>query len=235
MGIVNNKVNFFDKNYKNWISDMGMRFKRSQIKAATMVNEEMLLFYWELGQGIEAIKPQNLYGTGFYEKISKDLTRELPDVKSFSPRNLRYMNDFYLLYSEAANLQQVDAGSPDSNLQQLVAKSETKNIFRIPWGHHICILNKCKDNLAKALFFVEKTMENSWSRAVLMNFLDTNLYEREGKAISNFETVLPTVTGDLAQSITKDPYSFDFLTLRQNYNEKELNDNRRILVTLVVS
>ena len=201
-----------------------MRFKRSQIKAATKVNEEMLLFYWELGRDIEAIKPQNLYGTNFYEKISKDLIKELPDVKSFSPRNLRYMNDFYLLYSDAVNLQQVVAELPDTNLQQVVAKSEMQNIFRIPWGHHICILNKCKGNLEKALFFVEKTMEHNWSRAVLMNFLDTNLYEREGKAISNFARALPTVTSDLAQSITRDPYNFDFLTLRQDYNEKELKD-----------
>ena len=88
---MSNEVIFLDKKYKNWIADIGMRFKRSQIKAATKVNEEMLLFYWELGRDIEAIKPQNLYGSNFYEKISKDLTKELPDVKSFSPRNLRYM------------------------------------------------------------------------------------------------------------------------------------------------
>ncbi len=209
---MSNEVIFLDKKYKNWISDIGVRFKKSQIKAATKVNEEMLLFYWELGRDIEAIKPQNLYGTNFYEKISKDLTKELPDVKSFSPRNLRYMNDFFLLYSDSVNLQQV------------VAKSEMQNIFRIPWGHHVCILNKCKGNPEKALFFVEKTIEHNWSRAVLMNFLDTNLYEREGKAISNFANALPTVTSDLAQSITRDPYNFDFLTLRQNYNEKELKD-----------
>lgn len=210
--MMSNEMLFLDKKYKNWISDIGVRFKRSQIKAATKVNEEMLLFYWELGRDIEAIKPQNLYGTNFYEKISKDLTKELPDVKSFSPRNLRYMNDFFLLYSDSVNLQQV------------VAKSEMQNIFRIPWGHHVCILNKCKGNPEKALFFVEKTIEHNWSRAVLMNFLDTNLYEREGKAISNFANALPTVTSDLAQSITRDPYNFDFLTLRQNYNEKELKD-----------
>lgn len=218
------EVDFFDKRYRNWIADIGFRFKRSQIKAATKVNEEMLLFYWELGRDIEAMKPQNLYGSNFYKKISKDLTKELPDVKSFSPRNLRYMNDFYLLYSDAVDLRQTVAELPSSNLQQLAAKSGMENIFRIPWGHHICILHKCKDNREKAMFFVEKTMENNWSRAVLLNFLDTNLYEREGKAISNFARALPTETGDLAQAITRDPYNFDFLTLRQNYNEKELKD-----------
>ncbi len=145
-------------------------------------------------------------------------------MRSFSPRNLRYMNDFYLLYSDAVNLQQVVAELSDANLQQIVENSEMRNIFRIPWGHHICILNKCKGNQEKALFFVEKTMENNWSRAVLLNFLDTNLYEREGKAISNFARALPTETSDLAQAITRDPYNFDFLTLRQDFNEKELKD-----------
>lgn len=219
-----NEMVHLDKNYKNWISDVGIRFKRSQIKAASKVNEEMLIFYWELGRDIEAIKPKNLYGSNFYERLSNDLTKELPDVKSFSPRNLRYMNDFYNLYSDALNLQQTVAESIDSNLQQLVANSEMKIIFRIPWGHHICILGKCKGNKKKALFFVEKTLQNNWSRAVLLNFLDTNLYEREGNAISNFKNALPEEKSDLAQAITKDPYNFDFLTLRQDYNEKELKD-----------
>lgn len=97
-------------------------------------------------------------------------------------------------------------------------------IFMIPWGHQKLIIDKSKDNLQKALFFVRKTLENNWSRAVLMNFLDTNLYEREGKAITNFEKVLPDIGSDLAREITKDPYNFDFLTLRSNYDEKELKD-----------
>ncbi len=71
----------------------------------------------------------------------------------------------------------------------------------------------------KALFFVKKTYENNWSRAVLLNFLDTNLYEREGKAITNFEKLLPDIGSDLAKEITKDPYNFDFLTLKEGYDE----------------
>ena len=132
-----NEMVHLDKNYKNWISDIGIRFKRSQIKAASKVNEEMLIFYWELGRDIEAIKPKNLYGSNFYERLSNDLTKELPDVKSFSPRNLRYMNDFYNLYSDALNLQQTVAESIDLNLQQVFANSEIKIIFRIPLVHHI--------------------------------------------------------------------------------------------------
>ena len=89
---------------------------------------------------------------------------------------------------------------------------------------NIVILNKFRQNRDKALFYVKKTIENNWSRAVLLNFLDTDLYERQGKAISNFQGVLPASEGELAQQITRDPYNFDFLTLREDYDEKELKD-----------
>lgn len=97
-------------------------------------------------------------------------------------------------------------------------------VFRIPWGHNRTIIDKCKNNVDKALFYVRKTLENNWSRDVLVNFLDTDLFERQGKAITNFANTLPSVQGDLAQAITKDPYNFDFLTLREQYDEKELKD-----------
>ena len=91
-------------------------------------------------------------------------------------------------------------------------------------GHHVRILGKCKSNPDKALFYVKKTLENNWSRAVLMNFLDTDLYDRQGKAITNFSVTLPDNQSELAQAITKDPYNYDFITIREKYNEKELKD-----------
>lgn len=210
--------------YKEWIKTISKNFKQCQIKAASKVNEEMLMFYWQLGRDIYNLNEANSYGSNFYGKLSADLSKELPDIKSFSPRNLRYMNDFYCMYHNVPIMQQAVAKSEDTNLQKLVANKNQNIIFRIPWGHHIQILNKCKDNPEKALFFVNKVIENNWSRSVLMNFLDTNLYERQGKAISNFDKILPDTQSDLAQEMTKDPYNFDFLTLRQNYDEKELKD-----------
>ena len=97
-------------------------------------------------------------------------------------------------------------------------------IFSIPWGHNRTIIDKCKGDKNKALFYVTKTLENNWSRAILLNFLDTDLYERQGKAITNFSQTLPEVESDLAQEITRDPYNFDFLTIREKYDEKELKD-----------
>ena len=129
------------------------------------------------------------------------------------------MKYFYEMY-HTSNRQQVVDDFENTNHQQVVDEC----IFMIPWGHHIQIINKCKGNTDKALFFVKKTYENNWSRNVLLNFLDTGLYEREGKAITNFEKLLPDVGSDLAKEITKDPYNFDFLTLREGYDEKELKD-----------
>ena len=98
------------------------------------------------------------------------------------------------------------------------------DLCKVPWGHHRYIIDKCKGDPDKAIFYVRKTIENSWSRAVLLNWLDTNLYERQGKAITNFSLQIPESHSDLAKELTKDPYNFDFLTMTEGYNEKELKD-----------
>lgn len=207
-----------DKDYAEWIQGLSVRFRNLQIKAATKVNREMLRFYWSLGQDIVEMKTENKYGSGFLKNISQDLTDALPNQHSFSQTNLGYMRRFYLLYSpiypQVGEKKETDKNSPQLG----------ENLFNIPWGHHKYIIDKCGNNTEKALFYVNKTIENNWSRAVLLNWLTTDLYERQGKAITNFSTQLPMPQGDLAQEITKDPYNFDFLTLTENYNEKELKD-----------
>lgn len=215
----------FEGNYKRWISEVSNRFKASQIKASIKVNDEMLRFYWLLGRDIEMMKKNVSWGSHVYQKISKDLVEELPEIKSFSPRNLQYMNQFYRLYSNVEITHQLDAQIFKNEITPQVGAQIEKNIiFMIPWGHHKVIMDKCRDDQQKALFFVQKTLENNWSRAVLLNFLDTKLFDRQGKAVTNFELTLPSIRSDLAQELTKDPYNFDFITLTQNYNEKELKD-----------
>lgn len=204
-----------DAQYREWISEVSKRFHQSQIKAAVKVNDEMLRFYWQLGKELHDRKDKFSYGQSFYKTISRDLRRELPDVKSFSETNLRYMQKFAELYSEISNLPQVGEDFRSEEIEPL---------FAISWGHHKIIIDKCNGNPKKALFFVNQVIQNNWSRAVLLNFLDTDLYERQGKAITNFNLTLPAMQSDLAQEITKDPYKFDFITLTQSYNEKELKD-----------
>ena len=127
----------FDDNYKKWISEVSNRFKTSQIKASIKVNDEMLRFYWLLGQDIEMMKKNSSWGSNIYQKISKDLVEELPEIKSFSPRNLQYMNQFYRLYSDVQITHQLDAQIFENQFTPQVGAQIDKNvIFMIPWGHH---------------------------------------------------------------------------------------------------
>lgn len=169
------------------------------------------MFYWSMGKDIVKMQIESSWGRGFFNQLSSDLMSEFPDVKGLSPRNLSYCKTFYSLYSQS-----------DIILQQLVAKLESP-IFLIPWGHHVQLFSKCK-SAEEALFYVEQTIENGWSRSVLINIVETKLFEAKGKAITNFNTQLPSPQSDLAQQILKDPYNFDFLGLRGKYNERELED-----------
>jgi predicted nuclease of restriction endonuclease-like (RecB) superfamily len=224
--------------YKQWLIDLKSRIRQSQIKAAIKVNTELLRLYWDLGQDIVARQMEAAWGSGFFEQLSNDLLLEFPDLKGFSTSNLYYMKQFYLFYSqETPNFQQlvgvirqqvadelqVPEKKGDPIRQQVVGELEDNPIFQIPWGHHIQIFTKSK-SIKEALFYVQKTIENGWSRAVLMNFMEADLFSAQGKAQTNFSRLLPEPQSDLANQILKDPYNFDFLTLTENYKEKELED-----------
>lgn len=193
--------------YKKWLQQLKEKFLKSQIKASIAVNSYLIKFYLDLGKEVSSMIDRNKYGTKFYDKVSKDLREVLPEVKGLSANNIRYATRFYEFYSKS------------TIFPQLVEK-----FIRIPWGHHRYILDKCNNNLQKAIFYIDKTIENNWSRNVLLNFLDTDLYKRQGKAVSNFSKKLSLPQSDLAQEITKDPYNFDFLTMTQGYKEKELKN-----------
>ncbi len=216
------------REYANWLTELKRRYQKQQIKAAVQVNRALLEFYWELGKDIAERQFENCYGSGFYQKLSRDLQRELPDAKGFSPKNLWYVKRFYVLYSSVFrdSLQQEGkvVNFPQLGGKLTIASEEQTllQLFCVPWGHHKLIMDKCFSAPNKALFYIRKTVEFNWSRSVLMNYLDTDLYEREGKALSNFQASLPQPQSDLAQELTRDPYNFNFLTLESNYHEKEL-------------
>lgn len=198
------EITSIDKDYRDWVSELKGRFRQSQIKAAVRVNSEMLRFYWSLGQDIVERQMENIYGSGFFSRLSKDLQQELPDTKGFSPTNIKYFKYFYELYSTLFE-----------NRPQVA-----DDLFHIPWDHHRRIIDRCKGDPQKALFYVRKTRENSWSRAVLRNFLDSDIYDREGKAMTNFKTALPVLNGDLAQQMTKIHIVSIFLRSRNNIPKK---------------
>lgn len=199
--------------YKAWIEDIKKRIKQSQIKASVKVNYEMLDLYWDLGRNIVAKQINAKWGDGFLTTMSKDLKKTFPNMSGFSVQNLKSIRYWYKFYTT------------DENGLQAVSQIDMieKMVKSIPWGHNLRIAYKCK-SISEALFYVQKTMDNGWSRNVLEHQIDGGLYDRQGKAITNFQLKLPEPQSDLAEQTLKNPYNFDFLTLREEYDEKELED-----------
>lgn len=191
--------------YKNWLHEVKQSFTQAQIKAAVKVNSTLLEFYWQLGADIVEKQQSSKWGSGFLKQLSQDLMAEFTDIKGFSYRNLALIRQWYIYWS-----------SDPVIVQQAVAQ-----LVLLPWGHNQQIINKCKSP-KEALFYVKNTLQYGWSRNVLVHQIESGLYQREGKAISNFEQTLPAVQSDLAQQTLKDPYIFDFLALTNDHNEREL-------------
>ncbi|MCR5162431.1 MAG: PDDEXK nuclease domain-containing protein [Thermoguttaceae bacterium] len=211
--------------YNSWLNDLKGRIRQTQLKAAVRVNTEMLAFYWNLGREIDTKQRNVGWDDSIIRQLSKDLMEEFPNMTGFSYRNLNYMRNWYRFYS-----QKVEIPSKKENrtgLQQTVAIPNDNqllvSLYAIPWGHNIEIVSKCK-TLEEALFYVRETLENGWSRSVLVNMISTDLFHAQGNAITNFSRTLPEEFSDLAQQTLRDPYCFDFLTMRKDYSERELED-----------
>ena len=212
-----------DKEYAQWIAELAQRYRSSQIKAAIKVNDEMLRFYWSVGEDIEKRQYENRYGSHFYENVSKDLRKALDLTRGMSESTIRYTHYFYCLYSQLIGNRQQDAEDFKSPILQQDAEV-FQVIFNIPWTHHMCIIDKVKGDAKKGLFFARKSLENNWGRAVLLNFLSSDLYERQGAAQTNFALTIPAPESDLAQELLKSPYDFTFLPGKERYQEAELKD-----------
>lgn len=210
------ELNKFDTEYKVWITELKNKIRSTQIKAATVVNTVLIEFYFELGKNIS--EKQTAYGTSFLDQVSKDLKGEFPDMSGFSVTNLRYCRAFYNLIS---NYPQLGGESKNSNQPQAGGVLWSQLIFQIPWGHIKVLIDKIKD-IEALEFYIKETLTNNWSRDVLALQIKTDLYNRQGKAITNFSNTLPDPLSDLAQQTLKDPYVFDFLTMTKPFQEKDI-------------
>ena len=218
------RLTIIDKDYTQWVEELSVRYHQSQIKAAIKVNREMLKYYWELGRDIEEMRVEERWGEKVMSRLSIDLCEAMPDAKCFSTTNLLYMKNFYRLYS------QIITSTPQVGEQNLaliapqLGEQLKHDIFNVPWGHHKLLIDKCRNNLEKTVFFVRQTVENGWSRSMLLNAISTDMFERQGKALTNFKKTLPDTDSDLAQELTKDPYNFAFTGITKPYNERILKD-----------
>lgn len=218
-----------DENYAKWLAQLKESFRSAQIKAAMQVNKGLIKFYFGLGTQI-IHKQQNVtWGSNFIGQLSKDLRNDFPAVTGFSKRNLELVRQWSLFYStcfESIAKQVVSQMEVQENkiTKQLVSEIEPVDFevfISVPWGHHILIIQKIK-NTEEALFYISMTLENNWSRSVLEYQIETKLYQRQGKAINNFNNVLPQTQSDLARALLKDPYNFEFVALSERAHEKDL-------------
>lgn len=229
-------LTIIDKDYTRWVEDLSVRYRQSQIKAAVRVNQELLKYYWELGRDIKEMHVEERWGQSVIKNLSVDLQLKNPNSTGLSRTNIYYAKKFYLLYSQYLKVVPQVVGQLENGKAQQAVKDSPEIVpqpvgqleemlFSIPWGHHRYLIDRYGTEPAKAFFYVKKTMQEGWSRDVLLNFMDSGLYEREGKALTNFTRTLPDETSDLAQELTKDPYNFAFTGITKPYNEQILKDS----------
>lgn len=212
--------------YAGLLADLKTRVRAAQLRAVVSVNRELILLYWDIGKTIVEAQKIKGYGKQVVERLAEDLREAFPKMDGFSPRNVWRMRAFYLAWTEECQKNQHSCGNLDAKiLPQLVAELNGSNLPRpvaeIPWGHNVLLLEKIPAPILR-LWYAHKSIEHGWSRAVLTHHIETKLHKREGKAVTNFQRTLPPAQSDLAEQTLKDPYNFDFLTLRSDAHERDL-------------
>lgn len=190
-----------DRSYPEWLKEVKERVKIARAKVAFAANNELLLFYWDLGKMMDELSASAQWGNNWMQDLSKDLRQEFPDMEGFSKTNLYNIKRLYQFYKNEEFFHQLGG--------------------KIPWRHHVEIFTKAS-SLEEANFYITETIENGWSRDVLALQIKTQLFQRQGKSISNFKHTLPDPLSDLAQQTLKDPYVFDFLTMTKPFHEKDI-------------
>jgi predicted nuclease of restriction endonuclease-like (RecB) superfamily len=187
--------------YQVLLEELKERIRSAQVRAALVINRELVMLYWRIGRSIRAQQDEHGWGTRVIRRLSADLREAFPDMKGFSPRNLQYMRTFVSAYPEEHIAQQVAA--------------------QLPWGHLMRLLDTVPEPQARA-WYAQQATDQGWSRAILAHQVAENLYDRQGRAQTNFPRTLPVPQSELAQQILKDPYIFDFLSLGAEAHERDL-------------
>lgn len=187
--------------YSDWLTELKTRIHNAQQRAAIAVNREMIGLYWQIGLDILTRQAEQGWGAKVIDRLAHDLRSAFPDMKGFSRSNLMYMRSFAEAWPDQAIVQQA--------------------VGQLPWGHNVILLTKLKDPQQR-LIYAHAALQHGWSRNMLDIHIDTQLLERTGTAVTNFEQTLPKPKSDLARESLKDPYRFDFLGLTEQAQEREI-------------
>lgn len=230
--------------YAPLLADLKTRVRAAQVRAMLSVNRELVLLYWHVGRKILRCQSEQGWGAKVVDRLAKDLAAEFPEMNGWSARNLKYMRAFVETWETIEIVQQPVAQLANPILSQPVIKSRKSKVQQpvaqmvlqpvrqledsppeplalLPWSTNLILLHKLKDP-ATRLWYARKTLEHGWSRVVLTVQIESRLHERSGKAITNFDHTLPPPQSDLAREALKDPYTFDFLSLSEAAQERDL-------------
>jgi predicted nuclease of restriction endonuclease-like (RecB) superfamily len=227
-----------NRTYKSWFSEIKQQIQQAQLKAAIVVNKELLSLYWLIGKEIAEKETNSNWGDGLIDQLSIDLLKAFPEIKGFSRTNLFYIKKWYIFYTQSTVQSSISTSlkrkhSKDIIVPQLVGQLPKKAlqnekvpqlVGQIPWGHHREIISKVK-TIDEALFYIKETVKNNWSRSVLVAQINSKLYKRQGKSINNFELTLPRLQSDLAKETFKNPYNFELLGMALDITERELENS----------
>jgi len=233
--------------YPSLLENVKQRIRTAQVRATLGANAELIRLYWDIRRAIAQRQELRGWGSGVIPRLARDICQELPGVKGFSERNIKLMTQFYHQYPDLGTIgQPAGAQSPaasvtrpsdaDSDTRASAAISPptvTKSladqvpsigqplVAQLPWAHHVLLMQKVKD-LSTRFWYMRQTVAQGWSRNVLALMIDSRVHQRQGKAVTNFDQLLPPAQSDLATQTLKDPYVFDFLTLEEPFHEREL-------------
>jgi predicted nuclease of restriction endonuclease-like (RecB) superfamily len=187
--------------YARLLADLKQRIANERLRVVLSANAAMVLLYWDIGQVILKRQAKEGWGAKVIDRLSSDLREAFPDMKGLSPRSLKYMRAFAEAWPDRAIVQQLAA--------------------QLPWFHNCLLLEKLADHNRRK-WYALAAAENGWSRNILALQIDSGLYERQGKAVTNFPAMLPPADSDLAAQVFKDPYLFDFLGTADPRREQEV-------------
>ncbi|MCD4817245.1 MAG: PDDEXK nuclease domain-containing protein [Candidatus Cloacimonetes bacterium] len=198
--------------YIDTLEEIKKRIRDAQTKAILSVNSEMINMYWDIGELIYNRQKREGWGAKTICKLSKDIHNEIPEIKGFSERNIKFMVQLYKVYVVEYSI----GKQPVSQLEK-----RKQIVSQIPWGHNILIMQRIKDMTVR-FWYMGQIIKNGWNRDTLSSMIKSELHKRQGKLNHNFDLTLPKPQSNLVKQTLKDPYIFDFITLSDPFQEREL-------------
>jgi predicted nuclease of restriction endonuclease-like (RecB) superfamily len=227
--------------YRALLKEIKSRIETAQIKASLAINRELIQLYWDIGRRIVERQEAKGWGAGVIDQLAADLQRAYPGIMGFSASNISRMRAFFRAYSglpiiSAQPVPKFKSPQSAQSVPKTAIDLPPAAVANIPWGHNVVLLFKLS-RTPERLWYANQALENGWSRSMLEHWIESKLHVRQGKAVTNFKDVLPPPQSDLASDVMRDPYNFDFLTLRKQAAERELEEGllahiRKFLIEL---